>query len=124
MSNQTDFENYDVPSTTRRLNDATPDEWDRASRRIEALKQGQLTYNELEALQESAASMARSKQVGGNHYKNKKLQPWDVIEAADLGFFEGNVIKYVMRHKEKGGVEDLQKAVHYLERLIEIEEKK
>jgi hypothetical protein len=59
-----------------------------------------------------------SKQVGGSHYKDMAIQPLEFIVANDIGFCEGNVIKYVSRHKEKGGVEDLKKAMHYLEVLI------
>lgn len=59
-------------------------------------------------------------QVGGEHYMNKKIQPWDFIAANDLGYLEGCVVKYVSRHKEKNGVEDLEKARHYLQKLIEI----
>ena len=59
-------------------------------------------------------------QVGGDHYKSKDIQPWDAIHAWRLGFFSGNVIKYVARHKEKNGVEDLKKARHYLDKLISI----
>lgn len=64
-----------------------------------------------------------SKQHGGNHYKTKCIQPWEYIEANSLDFFEGNVIKYTTRYKEKNGVEDLKKAQHYIEYLIERESK-
>ena len=63
---------------------------------------------------------ADEKQVGGDHYKAKSIQPWEVIERNNMGFFDGNALKYIMRYKEKGGVEDLKKAIHYLEKLIEI----
>jgi hypothetical protein len=61
-----------------------------------------------------------SRQVGGDHYKGKVVQPWDFIAANGLGFFEGNVVKYVTRWKDKGGVQDLHKARHYLDKLIEV----
>tara|TARA_R110000823_G_scaffold312839_1_gene439893 strand:+ start:390 stop:596 length:207 start_codon:yes stop_codon:yes gene_type:complete len=61
------------------------------------------------------------KQIGGEHYL-KAIQPWDYIVANDLGFLEGNIVKYITRYKEKGGVVDLQKAKHYLEKLIELED--
>jgi hypothetical protein len=61
-------------------------------------------------------------QVDGDHYL-KKVQPWDFILANDLGFLEGNIIKYISRYKSKGGLVDLYKARHYLEKLIEVEEK-
>lgn len=50
---------------------------------------------------------------------NKAIQPWDFITSNNLGFLEGNIIKYVSRYKEKNGHEDLLKARHYLDKLIE-----
>ena len=58
-------------------------------------------------------------QVGGNHYKGMKLQPITFILENNLGFAEGNIIKYVSRWKTKNGVEDLKKARHYIDMLIE-----
>lgn len=60
-------------------------------------------------------------QIGGEHYKNFKIQPIQFIVTNNLGFIEGNVIKYVCRHKQKGGADDLKKAVHYLLLLLELE---
>ena len=51
-------------------------------------------------------------------YYRKKIEVSDFIDEYDLNYFEGNVIKYVVRHKAKNGLEDLQKAKWYLERLI------
>ena len=67
-------------------------------------------------------SEANETQVGGDHYKEKAIQPWDFITANNMGFLEGNIIKYVSRHKSKNGVEDLKKARHYLDKLIEVSE--
>lgn len=69
---------------------------------------------------------ANERQEGGDHYRNKVIQPWDAMKAwmtneAFTGFLTGNVIKYMARHKDKGGVQDLRKARHYLDKLIEIE---
>lgn len=64
---------------------------------------------------------ANRHQVGGGHYKDRPIQPWDYVAANGLGFFEGNIIKYVTRWREKHGVEDLRKARHYLDKLIELE---
>lgn len=69
----------------------------------------------------AAAEPANATQVGGEHYKRQAIQPWDYIIANQLGFLEGNVVKYVTRHRGKGGVEDLRKARHYLDKLIEVE---
>lgn len=52
-------------------------------------------------------------QVGGSHYKNMRFQPIELISLLGLDFFQGNVVKYVSRHHEKGGREDLDKARHY-----------
>ena len=60
-------------------------------------------------------------QIGGSHYKRHKIQPIDFIYYNEIGFIEGNIIKYVMRHKHKNGLEDLKKALHYLQILIEKE---
>ena len=59
-------------------------------------------------------------QCGGTHYRDKPIQPWDYITANNIGYLEGNVIKYVSRWRDKGGVEDLRKAQHYLAKLIEL----
>jgi hypothetical protein len=77
-----------------------------------------------EILDEILLERANEVQVGGEHYKTKGIQPWDAIHAWGLGFFSGNVVKYVARHREKNGVEDLKKARHYLDKLIEIMEAK
>lgn len=62
-------------------------------------------------------------QVGGDHYKDKAIQPVEYIHANGIGFFEGNVIKYCTRWRGKGGLADLRKARHYIDLLIELEEK-
>ena len=59
------------------------------------------------------------KQVGGSHYKNYKIQPVEFIIKNNIGFVEGNIIKYILRFKEKGGAVDLEKAKHYIELLID-----
>jgi hypothetical protein len=61
-------------------------------------------------------------QVGGNHYKKFKIQPIEFIVANDIPYRPANVIKYVCRYKDKNGLEDLKKARHYLDMLIEEEE--
>ena len=65
---------------------------------------------------------AKQRQIGGNHYK-KAIQPWDIISEWELDFWEGNVLKYLLRWKFKDGLQDLKKAKHYLEFLIEREER-
>lgn len=57
-------------------------------------------------------------QVGGGHYKSMAIQPVEFILANRLGFCEGNIVKYTCRYKQKGGVEDLKKVIHYAQLLI------
>jgi hypothetical protein len=64
-------------------------------------------------------------QIGGYHYVTKSVQPWEAMESwmseeAFKGFIWGNVIKYIARWEDKGGKQDLEKARHYLDKLIEI----
>lgn len=66
---------------------------------------------------------ALAHQEGGGHYKGMKIQPVEFIHANGIGYFEGNVIKYVSRWRAKGGVEDLKKARHYIDLLIDLEGK-
>lgn len=63
-------------------------------------------------------------QVGGDHYKKLAIQPVEYIHANGIGFFEGSVIKYVTRWRDKGGLKDLEKAKHFLELLIDLESKR
>ena len=60
-------------------------------------------------------------QIGGNHYQNNPIQPVEYCQRNGLGCCESAVVKYVTRHKAKGGAEDLRKAIHYLELLIELD---
>ena len=64
---------------------------------------------------------ALNDQIRGSHYKAKGIQPVEFIHSNGLTFIEGNVIKYVWRWRDKGGVADLEKAKHYIEMLIELE---
>lgn len=59
------------------------------------------------------------KQIGGDHYKSMKIQPSEYIVANELGWYEGNAVKYISRYKQKGGRKDIEKAIHYLELLLE-----
>jgi len=61
-------------------------------------------------------------QIGGDHYQTK-IQPWDIIDSWDLNFYEGNILKYLLRRKNNR-VEDLKKMIHYAQKLLEIEEGK
>lgn len=66
------------------------------------------------------SGVANNKQVAGSHYQ-VSIQPWDYIHSNGIGYLAGNIIKYVSRYKSKNGLEDLRKAQHYLEKLIEEE---
>ena len=66
---------------------------------------------------------ANDTQVGGSHYK-APIECWDFIAANNLGYFEGTAIKYLTRWRKKNGVEDLKKALHFIYKLIELEENK
>ena len=63
---------------------------------------------------------AVNRQVGGSHYKDNAIQPIEYIIANDLGFCEGNVVKYITRYAHKGGLQDLDKVIHYVELLKEL----
>lgn len=66
-------------------------------------------------------SSALDKQVSGSHYKGCKIQPIEYIHANGLDYFQGNVVKYVTRHKDKNGKADIEKAIHYLELILELQ---
>ena len=63
---------------------------------------------------------ALNKQQGGSHYKDMVIQPVEFIVKNNLAFLEANVVKYVCRHRNKNGIEDLNKAIHYLELAKEL----
>lgn len=67
---------------------------------------------------------ANDKQIGGNHYKEMGVEPWDVIDSFPIeqriGFYRGNAIKYIMRMGTKDmSLKEIEKARHYLDKLIE-----
>lgn len=66
---------------------------------------------------------ALDKQVSGNHYKDCGIQPIEYIHTNGLDYFEGNAVKYITRHRKKNGKADIEKAIHYLELLLELEYK-
>lgn len=79
-------------------------------------KQPQLTRPE--------AADPLASQIGGGHYKTKAIQPVEYVHANGLGFIEGSVIKYVTRWRDKGGFSDLEKAKHFIELLIQLEQRR
>lgn len=74
---------------------------------------------EIQGIRQSALD----KQVSGNHYKDCGIQPIEYIHANGLSYLEGNVIKYTTRHSKKNGKQDILKAIHYLELILEMEYK-
>ena len=62
---------------------------------------------------------ASEKQIGGSHYKDCAIQPVDYIVENKLDFLEGNIVKYITRHKTKNGIEDIRKVIHYAELILE-----
>jgi len=64
---------------------------------------------------------ALSVQVGGDHYASLAIQPVEYIHANNIGYLAGNVVKYVTRYKAKGGAEDIRKAMHYCQLILQVE---
>lgn len=62
---------------------------------------------------------SNTRQVGGEHYSSK-IQHWDFVVANDLDYFQAQITKYVVRWKKKNGIQDLEKAQHFLEKYIEV----
>lgn len=87
------------------------------------VKESDLTFTS-EVAQFSApvtkSMTALDKQEGGGHYKNMAIQPVEYITANNMPYLEGNVIKYVSRHTNKNGEEDIKKAIHYLEMILQL----
>ena len=100
--------NYSIIPSTQiaDLEEAKSSDWTPASEDIEAMK----------------TEKASETQIGGNHYSNMAIQPTEFIHKNNLSFIQGNIIKYVCRYKSKGGIQDLNKAKHYIDLLIEFEE--
>ena len=73
----------------------------------------------LEEYTDKLLSEEESEQVGGNHYAQLGIEPRKIIKENKLNFNEGNVLKYLLRHKNKNGAEDIKKAIQYLEFILE-----
>jgi len=74
--------------------------------------------------QQPAPPRANDTQVAGNHYKQFQIEPWDAIIDWGLGYLDGNAVKYLSRWRHKNGIEDLKKARHYIDKLLEVEQAK
>ena len=75
-------------------------------------------YKEVKILK---GSKATDVQVGGDHYKDFEIMPIEYISKNKLDFLEGNIIKYISRHKNKNGAEDIIKIIHYAHLILELE---
>lgn len=83
-----------------------------------------VTINEEELLKRGFPlphETALSKQTGGSHYKDKKVQPVEYAHANNLGFMEANVVKYITRHKDKNKAQDIRKAIDFCHFILELE---
>ena len=69
----------------------------------------------------SVTQSALNVQVGGEHYKNLAIQPVEYIHANNLSFFEGNIVKYITRHKTKNKAQDIRKVIHYAQLILQLE---
>lgn len=97
------------------INDVLPSEWDKVtSSMMDAATPAAVRTKE----GKDTPLGPLAKQVDGSHYQQGGIQPIEFITSNDMGFREGNVIKYVFRYKQKNGLADLKKAQHYLEMLI------
>jgi hypothetical protein len=74
---------------------------------------------ERQRINDNALERANASQVGGNHYANQ-IQHWDFAASQEFDYFQGQITKYVTRWKKKGGLEDLEKARHFLNKYIEL----
>lgn len=102
------------------LDKATPEEWNKASQ--EANTQWRVDWEAGKAFvvdPKVEGAPIPYTGVAPKHYKKYKIEPWEYILANDLDFFQGNVVKYITRWKDKGGMEDLCKAQYYLEKYID-----
>lgn len=116
-----------VPLMTNRDTFEALKEW--AAPSMEAVKtEGGLNAPDPAYAKERAESVffqdPLEKQEGGNHYKSMKIQPVEFIHANNIPFIEGCIIKYAARWRNKGGISDLKKIIHFAELLISLEEKK
>src|SRR5690348_7311517 len=100
---------------------STPSRQCATGSRVGVLRDGERLLNVVELPgtarrdREAVAMTAHDKQIGGDHYKTLAIQPSEFIAKNKLGWYEGNAVKYIVRHRIKGGKQDIEKAIHYLE---------
>ena len=106
------------------VNDAAPQPTDSATLAEETLVALGWTFDGQAWVENAVVTMAPNAldvQVGGTHYKDCAIQPIEYIHANKLGFAEGNVVKYITRHRQKHGADDVRKVIHYCQLLLELE---
>lgn len=103
------------------MNSTADDVDKRVYARLKAIEEGKARKAELERVERN---IALESQVGGNHYSSMKIQPIEYTMKNEMNPLQHTVIKYVSRYKNKNGIEDLKKAIHSLELLIQFEEGK
>ena len=86
----------------------------------EMYKEEKEWLKEVAAEENMRLTNALENQVGGSHYAEMTIQPAEFIVFNEIGFLEGNVIKYICRHQNKNGAEDIKKAIHYCELLLQL----
>lgn len=98
------------------------DYWDEVEDQVAGgLAQQKADVSKEEQSKPNGGSSALATQEGGSHYKKCGIQPVEYIQANGLDYFQGNVIKYTTRHKDKNGEEDIKKAIHYLQLILELQ---
>ena len=107
--------NYSAGEIVKSLNDVTPEDLDSSRSKFTEWVESK---EELLAATKFPASM---KQIGGNHYKKFKIQPAEFCYVNDIPYLEATAIKYLCRWKDKGGIQDLEKAKHFIDLLIEFQ---
>lgn len=110
------------------INDATPEEWDSLNyiqQKNKALDEHLEAYEEWARLEKQREEFTEEKasdlQIGGNHYKKFKIQPAEFCYKNNIPYLEATAIKYLCRWKDKGGLQDLEKAKHFIDLLIEFQ---
>jgi hypothetical protein len=103
------------------MNSTAEDVDRRVHARLKAIEEGKARKAELQRVEKQ---IALETQIGGNHYNSMKIQPIEYTMANEMNPLQHTVIKYVSRYKKKNGIEDLKKAIHSLELLIQFEENK
>lgn len=95
--------------------------WDEDKKEYQAKRTSERLAASINGLSASdfAVNIPSNTQVGGDHYSTMAIQPSEYIYRNGLNWMEGNAIKYITRHNVKGGIQDIDKAIHYLELLKE-----